>query len=337
MMSKKTRFMISKSVQTGLAETISAVENNQGRMRFEVIAISRLETDPENPRELKLTADDVRDGLKSNDPYYKDKIIELESLSSLAFTIKEKGLINPIVVYKYLDKYRLVAGERRFLASLLAEKDDIQARVLEQKPNGLDLRLLQWIENTEREDLSLKDRLANIKSIITEYKKKYSLEEVTGNLIKDLLGISRTQGMLYAAIFEADAKLQDEIEKGTITNLDKAAFIARLDDPILRNEAIQAFKDGMDLQQARRLIESKKIVDISLNKTVKKQRGRVPQKIKLGYVSNPKIIKQLIELVVSTPKFKNYQIEFSKVSWNNFSEVRKAFEKLLLALEKEVT
>ena len=50
------------------------------------------------------------------------KLKELESLQSLANSIKEQGIINPIIVYKHGEKYRLIAGERRTFASVLAKK-----------------------------------------------------------------------------------------------------------------------------------------------------------------------------------------------------------------------
>ncbi|MCP6769829.1 ParB N-terminal domain-containing protein, partial [Klebsiella pneumoniae] len=78
---------------------------------------------------------------------------ELEKLKELASTIESSGVINPIVVYKRGEVYRVVAGERRCLASFLANKSEIEARVFNEKPKGFELKLIQWIENTAREDL----------------------------------------------------------------------------------------------------------------------------------------------------------------------------------------
>ena len=77
----------------------------------------------------------------------------------MAHTIKANGVINPIVVYKLGELYRIVAGERRCLASILAGKQEIEARVFNEKPKGFDLKLIQWVENTAREDLTLDERL----------------------------------------------------------------------------------------------------------------------------------------------------------------------------------
>ena len=66
--------------------------------------------------------------------------------------------------------YRLIHGERRCLSSILAGKHDIPAKILDEKPNDFDIRLLQLIENIQREDLILIDVLNNVKEVIKEYK-----------------------------------------------------------------------------------------------------------------------------------------------------------------------
>ena len=105
-------------------------------------------------------------GLDRNDPLYERKLEELEKLKELAITIESSGVINPIVVYKRGEVYRVVAGERRSLASILAGKNEIEARVFNEKPKGFELKLIQWIENTAREDLTLDERIGNIREII---------------------------------------------------------------------------------------------------------------------------------------------------------------------------
>lgn len=95
--------------------------------------------------ELKLT-DVVRD---EDQPR---KEFAAASLQELADSIKEHGVLQPIVVVKKGDKYQIVAGERRWRASKLAEKKTIPAivRTLDAQ-NMLELAI---IENAQREDLN---------------------------------------------------------------------------------------------------------------------------------------------------------------------------------------
>jgi ParB/RepB/Spo0J family partition protein len=80
-----------------------------------------------------------------------------ETLKSLAVSIKEKGVLQPILVKKIGDDYKIVAGERRFLASQEAGLTEIPACILDDKDNEKEIQL---IENTQREDLNPLD-LAN--------------------------------------------------------------------------------------------------------------------------------------------------------------------------------
>src|SRR4029079_10980200 len=118
-MSKKKRFGISEALTRGLSETINVVENNAGTYRNVVLPLSRIELDPDNPRKLEIDLADVRAGIRPDDPTFTAKQEELERLKELAHTIKTSGVINPVVVYKSGEVYRVVAGERRCLASII--------------------------------------------------------------------------------------------------------------------------------------------------------------------------------------------------------------------------
>jgi len=86
------------------------------------------------------------------DPNQPRREFKEDQLRALAESIKEHGVLQPIVVTKEGDKYRIVAGERRWRASKIAEIEKIPAivRTLDAQ-NRLELSL---IENVQREDLN---------------------------------------------------------------------------------------------------------------------------------------------------------------------------------------
>lgn len=334
-MSKKKRFGLSHNLNQGMTEAINAAENNGGSVRYEVIALSRIETDPANPRDLVITLSDIKNGISLTDGSAKEKQKEIENLHSLAETIKKNGLINPIVVYKCGEKYRLVAGERRFLASMIAKKEDIQARILSEKPNNVDLRILQWIENTEREDLSLKDRINNVKVIIQEYKKANPAISVTATHLKDLISISLPQATAYIAVLNAPEDVQSEIEVGKINNIDKAAYIAKINSVTTRKKALEACISGSNLKQMRAIVESEITVSQLPMKTLTSKRGRVTTRVNLGVTKRPEIVKKIIHSIVKQSEYSSYHAKFENIDWMNFEQVAKAFRMLLGILEKE--
>ena len=170
-MVSKFKLHTNKSGETkeAITRTLAIANNYAGELSIEVLSLDKIELDPDNNRELALTLHDAMNGLNDSDPDIIQKKRDWKSLESLAKTIRNDQLINPIFVYRYGNNCRLIAGERRTLASAIAGKKEIIARIASQRPVGTKLKVLQWIENNERVDLSLAERVASLEAIIKEY------------------------------------------------------------------------------------------------------------------------------------------------------------------------
>lgn len=107
-------------------------------------------TAPEDAEVSKLIELSISDVMPAEDQPRRD--FKPEQLEALAASIREHGVLQPIVVVKSGKKYKIVAGERRWRASQLAAKEKIPAiiRSLDDQ-NRLELSL---IENVQREDLN---------------------------------------------------------------------------------------------------------------------------------------------------------------------------------------
>lgn len=87
-----------------------------------------------------------------------------ESINELAESIKEHGVIQPIVVRKISDKYEIIAGERRYKASILAGKTTIPAVVTDlDDRNSAEVAL---IENVQRQNLTPIEEAISYKKIL---------------------------------------------------------------------------------------------------------------------------------------------------------------------------
>jgi len=89
--------------------------------------------------------------IRSN-PYQPRKIFDEESLQELAASIKEHGIVQPIIVKKSIKGYELVAGERRTKAAKIAGLDKIPAIVKDF--NDEEMMEIALIENIQRENLN---------------------------------------------------------------------------------------------------------------------------------------------------------------------------------------
>lgn len=337
MSNKRKKFIIAEDLSRGLTEVINAVHNNTGSLRYEVIALSRIEVDPNNPRELLITDKEINLGIDANDLQLVIKQKEKEDLASLAQTIRENGIINPIMVYKHHDKYRILAGERRFLAAHLAGKNDIHARVIDKKPDEINLRLLQWVENNERKNLTLHERLKNLEAIIEAYNTKHSNHIMTTEILGNLTGLSNTQSHYYLTILNSDGELRKNIENNSISSFDKAAFIASISDNYIRNEAIQAAIRGESMQVLKKMVTQSKLekkVKL-LKSTSTEKRGRTAQYVNLGKVKDIDLVKKIIDIVISHPNYSKYVDEFNVAGLDECKQVSLAFHKLLMILSNK--
>lgn len=336
-MSKKKRFGVSEALTRGLSETINVVENNSGMFRNVVIPLSRIELDPDNPRKLAVSLDDIHNGLNKNDPLYDRKLEEFEKLQELAHTIESSGVINPVVVYKRGEVYRVVAGERRCLASTIANKQEIEARVFNEKPRGFELKLIQWIENTAREDLTLDERIGNIRDIMGEYQQQHDVASITATLLKNITGLSLPQATYYLAVINAPDDVQQKIAEGQIRSLDKAAVVAGITSPDLRKEMLDACVKGCSLKELRSMItREKQVIKKQSLQNLSLKRGRVVSRVNMGFTMNTYVIQAIVGSVLAQSEFRKYSDIFSKVDWDHFEQSTRAFRKLVEILEHEV-
>lgn len=129
-------------------------------------------------------------------------------LEELAESVKENGLIEPVVVRKHYKQFELVVGHRRYKAHLIAQLRTIRAIVANvTKEEAL---IMRWEENEAREDISDYDRMRFIHEILT--KTKMTQKEIAKKLFK-------TEGYIsqHLFVFRGQKEILDELKEGKIT------------------------------------------------------------------------------------------------------------------------
>lgn len=139
------------------------------------------------------------DQIRSN-PYQPRKRFETSALHELADSIKEYGLLQPILVYKDQENYVLIAGERRYRASKLCGKNTIKAIVADLDLNRL--REIALIENIQREDLNPIDLAYAYDELLKHYNLTH--EELAERIQKSRAHITNTLRLLH---------LSDQVQK----------------------------------------------------------------------------------------------------------------------------
>lgn len=203
----RTTDILSEQLRTGMLV---------GEGEMEVINLSDIETSHSNPR--KLPWDEAMFNQYKSNPESIPEIHQQkwEELRSLADSIAQNGLMQPIVITKGKttdDKttYEIIAGERRYWASKLIDRQIIRAIV--RKVTDENHRILALTENLAREDLSLLEKINGLKELIQNNSKYRHHTE-----IQRMLGISRTHSFRLLKVIDSDY-LYGLVNNGKITQI----------------------------------------------------------------------------------------------------------------------
>ena len=156
------------------------------------------------------------------------KVFDEENLQDLTNSIKERGVIQPIIVRKSNSdnsKYEIIAGERRWLAARKAGLHDIPVIVTEAD----DLRSLEFaiVENVQRHDLNPLEEAQGYKRLIDEF--SYDQDKVSKFIGKSRSYITNSLRLLNLPADVLNYVEQKKISPGhakILVGLDNASFIA---------------------------------------------------------------------------------------------------------------
>ena len=172
-----------------------------------------------------------------------------ESIEELASSIKEYGVIQPIIVTKQNDYYQIVAGERRWRASKkagLTEIPDIVREYDKQKNSEIAL-----IENIQRQDLNPIEKAMAIRELLDTY-------ELTQQKLADKLGISRSGLANTVRILNLSPRVIDVVKEGKLTEGHCKALLAVEDEEKQYQAAIHMIESGDSVREAEKQVRIKK-------------------------------------------------------------------------------
>jgi len=172
-----------------------------------------------------------------------------ESLEELSNSIKEYGVIQPIIVTKEDNYYKIVAGERRWRASKKAGMSEIPAIVREyDKQKNSEIAL---IENIQREDLNPIEKATAIRELLDTY-------DLTQQQLADKLGISRSGLANSVRILNLDKRVIDLVKEGNLTEGHCRSLLA-INDPEKQYEAAKyIIQSGDSVREVEKQMKIKK-------------------------------------------------------------------------------
>lgn len=184
------------------------------------------------------------DEIRSN-PYQPRKTFNEESLQELAASIKEHGVVEPIIVKKSIKGYELIAGERRTKASRLAGLKTIPAIIRDF--NDEQMMEIALIENIQREDLNPIDEAKGYEAIITKL-------GLTQDEVSKKFGKSRSYITNLLGLLRLPENVKKFVENGSIT-MGHARVLSKIEDPNKINElATKIIEEKLSVREIENLV-----------------------------------------------------------------------------------
>ena len=177
------------------------------------------------------------------------KMFDEEKLTELADSIKEHGVLQPIIVTKRDEYYQIIAGERRWRASKLAGLKTIPTIVRDYDEKKI--REVSLIENIQRENLNPIETAKAIKELMEEH-------NLTQEQLAKTLGKSRSAIANTVRILNLDERVIDLVNEGKLTEGHARSLVAIANHQKQYNLAMDIVKLDMSVRDAESLVKEEK-------------------------------------------------------------------------------
>ena len=187
------------------------------------------------------------------------KRFDKESLEQLARSIRENGLIQPIILRKNKNNYELIAGERRLRAAQIIKLDKIPSIILDaDDKKAFELGL---IENLQREDLSPIEEANGYKRLMDEF--NYTQEQLAKVVSK-----SRSHIANLLRIINLPEEVKKFILNGSISLGHARCLVGYANAVALAKKII---KDGLTVRYIEKFFEEQNDNNLNLKKNFKEK------------------------------------------------------------------
>ena len=214
-----------KSMKSVTSEkTVESKEDAAAKSGVQVMKINEVEPNRDQPR----------------------KIFDEDALLELSDSIKQFGVLQPLLVRKRKDYYEIIAGERRWRAAKLAGVKEVP--VIEKEYTDQEILEIGLIENIQRENLNPIEEAIAYKRLLEEFKLKQ--DEVAERVSKSRTAVTNSMRLL---------KLSDKVQQMIIDDMistGHARALLAIDDPELQYTlANKIFDEKLSVRETEKLVK----------------------------------------------------------------------------------
>ncbi|MBM7716813.1 ParB/RepB/Spo0J family partition protein [Siminovitchia sp. FSL H7-0308] len=195
-------------------------------------------------------------------PYQPRKLFSPEAIDELKESIKQHGILQPIILRKIGKGYEIVAGERRFRAAKAARLATIPAVIREF--NDEQMMELAVLENLQREDLTPIEEARAYQTLMTNL-------NVTQEELAKRLGKSRPHIANHVRLLALPADIQKYITEGKLSMGHGRTLLGLKRKEQMKLMAEKTIKEGLNVRQLEKLIQN-------INENVPRETKKTPPK-----------------------------------------------------------
>lgn len=168
-----------------------------------------------------------------------------DTIASLAESIKEHGIIQPLLVRPFQGTYQIVAGERRWRAARMLGVDEVPVIIKELSDS--ETVQIALIENLQRENLNPIEEAAGYKELMDTYGMKQEY-------LARIVGRSRSSVANSVRLLNLPEKVQEFLKEGLIT-VGHAKILLGLDDPqLITDLVVKVSEEGLTVRNLEILV-----------------------------------------------------------------------------------
>lgn len=276
-----------RALGRGLEELFNIEDINYNKLEEKIMET----TDESEVKEISI------EQLRVN-PYQPRKTFNEKSLRELAESIKEHGVIQPIIVKKSIKGYEIVAGERRYRASKLAGKTTIPCIVKDFTDEQM--MELAVLENLQREDLNSIEEALGFEMLMKNL-------NLTQEQLSKRVGKSRSYITNMLGLLNLPTEVKELVKQGKIST-SHARTLSKIED----SDKIKELAN--------------KIVNENLNvRQIEEETKETPKKVKQQHTVKNKEYEQLeqelVDFLGTRVKVKNKKIEISYENENDLNRI----------------
>ena len=186
--------------------------------------------------------------IQPNDSQPRD-IFDEEEMHGLVESIKQHGILQPIIVRPLSHGYMLIAGERRWRAAKQLGLKEIPAIVRD--TDGLHSLEIALIENIQREDLNPIEKAKGFKELINKF-------DLTQEQVAKTVGKDRSSVTNYLRLLDLPQEIQDNVSRGTLSMGHARAITAIQGKDIQIKLCEQIIKEGLSVRQTEMIASLEK-------------------------------------------------------------------------------